>query len=236
MDAVKASTTADGNSPGAGLTPSTVPINDLPKDEFRALYGPWHGLAPAEVATLLAGCPFRWWIAGGWAIEAGGGRARRHEDTDLAVLRHDLASVRAWLSRFHLWEAHDGTLRPLRPGDDITPEREQLWMRRDAYGPWLLDIVLSPSVDDEWIYKRDERIRLPLDDVGFVDAEQISYMRPEIVLLFKAKHVRKKDEADFATALDGLEDAGREFLIRALRLTLPAHPWLATLESRRSRC
>jgi hypothetical protein len=208
-----------------------VPINDLPEDEFQALYGPWRSLVPGEVATLLEGCPFRWWIAGGWAIEAGGGAPRHHEDTDLAVLRDDLASVRAWLSTFHLWETHDGTLRPLRPGDDMTPEREQLWMRRGAYGPWLLDIVLSPSTGDEWVYKRDERIRLPLDEVGFVGTDQIRYMRPEVILLFKAKNVRPKDEADFASALERLDEAGRAFLIRALRLTLPAHPWLEALES-----
>lgn len=211
--------------------PRTTSIDDLSEDEFQLLYGPWRGLAPGEVAVLFEGCPFRWWIAGGWAIEAAGGSPRRHEDTDVAILRDDLASVRAWLSPFHLWEAHDGTLRPLLPRDDLTPEREQLWMRRDANGPWLLDLVMSPSAGDEWIYKRDGRIHLSLDEIGVVGTNRIPYMRPELVLLFKAKYLRPKDQADFTSVLGRLGDSARAFLVDALRLTLPAHPWLKTLES-----
>jgi hypothetical protein len=210
--------------------PLTGPINDLPEDDFQALYGTWLGLTPAEVAELLAGAPFRWWIAGGWAIEASGGAPRHHGDTDIAVLRDDRGAVRAWLSAFHLWEAHDGALRPLLAGDDLTPERGQLWMRRDANGPWLLDIVFSPSDGGEWVYKRQNRVRLPLDRVGRIGADGIPYLRPEVVLLFKAKHVRPKDEADFASVLGRLDHSAQAFLIEALHLTLPNHPWLAALE------
>jgi hypothetical protein len=206
-------------------------INDLRDEEFQALYGPWRCLAPSAVRSLLQGCPFRWWIAGGWAIEVAGGASRHHEDTDVAVLKDDLAAVRRWLSAFHLWEAHDGALRPLLPGHDPTPEREQLWMRRDANGPWLLDLVFSPSEDADWIYKRDARIRLPLDEVGVVGTDGIPYLRPEVVVLFKAKHVRPKDQADFDSILPRLSRNAKAFLDAALRLTLPDHPWLQALDS-----
>lgn len=58
----------------------------------------------------------------------------------------------------------------------------------------------------------------------------IPYARPEIVLLFKAKHAhRSKDKADFAAVLPLLELARRRWLAQMLALVHPGHPWLAKL-------
>src|SRR5438067_1346887 len=102
--------------------------------EFQALYGRWEPLTPHQVRDLLADAPIRWWIAGGYALELGGAAPRPHDDIDVAVLFDDLPVLRERLSAFHLWEAHDG-LRPLLPGEELRPEREQLWLRRDASEP-----------------------------------------------------------------------------------------------------
>jgi len=205
------------------------PVNDLGEADFQHLYGRWRGLEPGAVGELLAEAPFRWWIAGGHAIEAAGAAHRAHRDTDVAVLKNDVAAVRAWLSGFHLWEAHDGTLRPLLEGDELQAGREQLWMRRDASGPWLLDLVFSPSSDIEWVYKRDERIRRPFDEVGFLGGGGLPCLRPELVLLFKAKNVRPKDDADFTSVLPALGIEERRWLLSALQLTVPACPWILRL-------
>jgi len=58
-------------------------LDQLDDESFQRLYGRWEGMTPAEVAALLDGAPFRWWVAGGWAAEAAGGTGRRHEDTDV---------------------------------------------------------------------------------------------------------------------------------------------------------
>lgn len=200
------------------------------EQEFQALYGPWAPMPPADVARLLSGCGWRWWIAGGWALEAAGAPPRSHGDTDVAVLRRDLAGVRSWLKGFHLWEAHSGSLRPLIAGEEMAPDRQQLWVRRDAYNPWVLDIVFSPADGDEWVYKRDESIRLGLDDVGHV-IDGVPYFKPELVLLFKAKQRRPKDEADFAAVAPRLDARGRRFLLDGIRTTEPDSPWITELEA-----
>jgi hypothetical protein len=200
------------------------------EEEFRRLYGPWQPMQPGEVAELLSGCGFRWWVAGGLALEAVGADRRAHGDTDLAVLRRELPLVRGWLSGFHLWEAHSGALRPLRPGEAMTAAREQLWMRKDAYGPWLLDLVFSPSKGTDWIYKRHHGIRLPIESIGHVIGG-IPYLRPEIVLLFKDKHHLAEDEADFGSTLPLLDASARAFLLEALRLSAPRSPWIERLQS-----
>ena len=200
-------------------------------EEFQALYGPWAGLSPDGVRELLDGGGFRWWVAGGWAIEAATGVARPHEDTDVVVLFDDLAAIREHLRDFHLWEAHEGALRPLRPAEELREEREQLWVRREAMQPWLVDLLLTPSEDGRWLFKRDHRISLPLDEVG-ATTDGISYLLPEIVLLHKARAAREKDEADFDSLLPLLDDRARAWLDGALALAHPEHPWRARLAAR----
>ena len=100
----------------------------MDEQEFQALYGRWQPFTPAEVRGLLARAPFRWWLAGGWALELAGAAPRRHEDIDVGVSFDDLEAVREAFRDFHLWEAHEG-LRPLLPGEELRAGREQLWVR-----------------------------------------------------------------------------------------------------------
>jgi hypothetical protein len=60
----------------------------------------------------------------------------------------------------------------------------------------------------------------------------IPYGRPEIVLLYKAKHARPKDDADFAAVLPLLEPGRRRWLADALELVHPGHRWLAAILDR----
>ena len=43
-------------------------------------------------------------------------------------------------------------------------------------------------------------------------------------------YTRAADELDFRVAREILEDEPRDWLIDALRLTAPSHPWLKSLE------
>ncbi len=174
-------------------------LDELDEAASQALYGHWDPLQPGQVAELLAGSGVRWWIAGGRAARAGSA-ARHHDDTDVAVDVRGLEALRAHLSDWHLWEAHDGTLRPLLPWDTMLAGREQLWMRRDSTHPWRLDILLDHSSDygpDQWVFKKDDRVRIAWDQALQV-IDGISYLRPELALLHKAHLDRPKDRADLA--------------------------------------
>lgn len=203
-------------------------MDELSEEAFQQLYGRWQPYTPQEVAQLLDGAPFPWWIAGGWALEASGAPPRKHADTDVVVLFDDLAAIRSWLSDFHLWEAHAGTLRPLLPDDPLLAERDGLWVRRNADNPWVCDLLLTRSKDGRWLFKRDARISLPLDQLGRT-IDGIPYLRPSVVLLHKAKALRDKDQADFEGILPQLGDAESAWLDQALATAHPAHPWRARL-------
>ena len=137
-------------------------------------------------------------------------------------------AVRAWFAEYHLWEAHSGTLRPLVPGDTLREGPEQLWVRRNAESPWVCDLLLTPSRHGQWLFKRDARVSLPLDQLGRT-IDGIPYLRPSVVLLHKAKALRDKDQQDFEGMLPCLANGERVWLDEALAMAHPDHPWRARL-------
>jgi len=72
-------------------------------------------------------------------------------------------------------------------------------------------------------------LRRPYADVVRVLAG-IPYLVPEIVLLFKAKHARPKDGADFDEMLPHLESSAKAWLADALARVHPGHAWLQRLD------
>ena len=57
----------------------------------------------------------------------------------------------------------------------------------------------------------------------------IRYERPEVSLLYKAKHDRPKDRADFDVTLPLLDTDAVEWLKQALQQAHPGHAWLDRL-------
>lgn len=194
--------------------------------EFYRWYGPWATQTPAEVAALFAGMPARWWIFGGWSIEAFTGRSRAHEDVDTGVLRSDLPVLLEHLLPTHcVWSNLSGTLRPLRTPEELLEGCRQLWVRKDGASPWLFDVGLNPHDGDTWICARDETLRLPMNEVLY-EQGGVSYQRPEITLLLKAWLDRPKDRADLAATVPLLAPDRLAWLNAMLERTHPGHAWL----------
>jgi hypothetical protein len=194
-------------------------LNDLDEEAFQLLYGRWDPLEPNQVAELFSGASLRWYVAGGRAARMGA-PARHHEDIDIVVRAEDLGQLREVLADWHLWEANSGSLRPLLPRVAISEGCQGLWARRNSRGPWQIDLLLDRS-GDEWVFKRDERIRLPWEHaLHMVDG--ISYLRPEIALLHKAHLDRPKDRGDLAVAQ--LDTDARAWLAQTLE-QLGHHSW-----------
>jgi hypothetical protein len=139
----------------------------------------WEPLGLDEAVALMNGFPRPWWVAGGYAIELHVGRAvREHEDVDLLVLRDDQEAIRAQLPGWEAQVAHDGRLEPWPAGHLIERPRSGLWARRDPGGPWQLQLLLAERDRDTWWYRRDERIRLPLAEIGLRTSDGVPYLRP----------------------------------------------------------
>lgn len=218
------------HDPRAPIADSPNVQDELPEDEFLALMGAWHVLAPAAVAHLLSDAPFDWWLTGGWALELVSGQSRPHDDVDVAFLLRDLPALRQWAAdqRLHLWAPGPARLRPVLAGIRVEDDEEQFWLRRDAASPWLLDLLATPTDGDDWVFKKDERITRPLDE-AMTHVDGIPIVAPEIGLLFKAAHDRPKDRADLESVLPHLARDQRTWLADSLRTWQGQHPWLELL-------
>jgi hypothetical protein len=207
-------------------------VPELTDEEFHRIYGPIRALTPLEVAAFFAGATFRWWIAGGQSLELEEEPRRPHDDLEVGIIRDELPQVRSFLSDYHLWDTHAGALHFVSPDYELPTDHEQLWLRRDAFSPWLMDLMLTPVEGETWFYKRDRRISRPLEQVVHAGPGGIPYQRPEVTLLYKARRLAPKDELDFAATLPRLAGADREWLRAAIALSEPAdHPWLKRLQT-----
>jgi hypothetical protein len=197
-------------------------------EEFFRWYGTWAPLDPQGLVRLMDGFVRPWWVVGGWSVEAFTGHAREHEDVDLSILACDLTAFREHVGDdWNLWSNHGGTLRPF---NDRHPEvldvRSQVWIRRSAADPWIVDLVITPDRDGLWTSKRDPDHVAPLEDVTWVAADGVRYLRPEVTLLYKAALHRPKDDRDLARVWPLLDRGPRDWLREAMDRLYPGHPWL----------
>ena len=199
----------------------------LDHDEIVRLYGPWRARTPRDAAELFEGYAGRWWIAGGWAIEAFTGVSRPHGDVDPSIPRSDVQTLRRHVSgRLDVWEADEGVLRPVvDEAHRLSETCENLWLRPGGADPWEYDVILMHASPTTWTYKRDVRISRPLDEILW-EREGITYLRPEVQLLHKAPRLRPKDQADFDACEPLLDPEPRAWLRTALATAHPGHPWL----------
>ncbi|MQA85546.1 MAG: amino acid transporter [Streptosporangiales bacterium] len=196
--------------------------------------GPWEPASPPEVAAIFAGCQAPWWIAGGYAIQLAVGRTvREHTDIDVQVLRRDQLTVQQALPDWQ-WHAAapPGSLRPWRPGERLEAGVHHIWCRPGPGQPWRIQIMLDESSADDWVSRRDPRIRRPITSLGRITTDGIPYLAPEIQLFYNAKAPQPKHETDFSAVLPILTGPQRQWLHNALRLTYgPLHPWCVRLRT-----
>ena len=194
----------------------------------------WDAWRPEQVTQLLEGVGVPWYVAAGWAIDLFlGGERREHEDLEIAVpnTRFDeLAAVLGGFEIFVITAPHEAM--PLSAARDRLAGTHQTWIREPETGLWRFDVFREPSDGSTWICRRDPSIRLPYDQVIEWTASGVPYGRPEIVLLFKARHAQQeKNQADFEATVPRLDDERRRWLRDALRRVHPGHAWLGELEA-----
>ena len=188
----------------------------------------WQAWRPDELEPRLRHLGEPWAFAAGWAIELFvGGEPRPHDDLEIVVRRESFPAVREALPELEWFVVGDGAAWPL---DDAPEEPFQTWGREGANGLWRIDVFRDRWEGDTWVCRRDPAIRRPVAEVIDRTDDGVPYLAPEVVLLFKAKAAREKDELDLERALPLLEPARRAWLADALRLVHPGHAWIDVVE------
>ncbi|MEU5582614.1 hypothetical protein ABZ791_27840 [Streptomyces huasconensis] len=184
---------------------------------------------PEQVAERLRGVNAPWCVAAGWALDLfRGEQTRPHGDLEIAVPAAAYPEIR---DRFpeYVFDAVGSGRVWAAAGTDALAATHQTWLRDPATGQFLFDVFREPHEGGTWICRRDESLRLPYDAIIERTAEGVPYLLPELVLLFKAKARRPKDQADFEGVLPLLGRARLRVLREWLERVHPGHPWLAEL-------
>lgn len=192
--------------------------------------GPWEPMTVAAVAGRFDDAPFRWWMAGGHALEAhlsdGADGWRQHEDIDVGVCRQDAPALFEALHGWDIQIAASGELSPW-DGTALDPDGSDhagnnLWCRPTPSAPWMLDVLIGDGNDHDWIYRRDTSVHRPWTEAVLHSRSGLPYLAPEIQLLFKSKTIRPKDAVDAAHVIPELDAHRQTWLAAQLP---PEHSW-----------
>lgn len=189
----------------------------------------WEAWRPEQIADLLEPVELPWAVAAGWAIDLHlGGDHREHGDLEIAVPRPRFGELLPLLDDFELWvPIGDGKgLKPFEPDS----ESHQTWAREPTTHLWRFDVFREPADGATWICRRDERLSMTYPELIRRTPDGIPYVRPDVTLLFKARHSHEeKNEDDFSATLPTLRREERAWLRHALELAHPGHEWIVRL-------
>jgi hypothetical protein len=193
-------------------------------------------MLPTEAVALLSSVSAPWWVAGGWALDLYvGERTREHGDLDIGILRCQARQLIGALAAWEFFEARNGLLSQLEAGRKPRPDVNSLWCRPIGAASWTMEVLLDASEQDFWVYRRQTKIRRPFTEVIRRSPGDIPYLAPEVQLLYKARSMRPRDQADFARVAPRLDPVARAWLRKSLSATHPAHTWISALDGSATR-
>jgi len=183
------------------------------------------------VRDAFAGFDAPWFFCGGTALDLFLGRAiRPRHDIDTGVLRLHQQKLFHHFGAEQLFYVENKQLHAWN-GKELSLPIHELYLEGGAFtAKNKLEILLSESDGDDWIYRRDPTLKMPITAV-VLHHEGVPYLAPELVLLFKSKHMRPQDETDFVAILPSLGAKRRRWLADALHRTAPEHVWLPALKA-----
>lgn len=203
-----------------GLSRSTNRMSTT-DDEFKPV---------SEVRKMMHGFPAQWFVAGGWAVDLFlGYESRKHEDIEIGIWRLDQNVFRKFLHGWKFKKVEDGYNTRWEEDEWLELPIHEIVARSKTEPPYDLEVLLQEQVDGQWAYRRDMEIRCDLHNVVLRSPAGVPYLAPEIVLLFKAKKNRDKDDRDFALVREKLPTERKNWLVNALAQYDPKHKWLTRI-------
>jgi len=172
-----------------------------------------------------------WFFCGGWAVDLWlGKKTRDHADIEIGVFREDQLAIQAHFDSWDLNIVENGVEKEwLRELKIQLPLHEI----QATNGNKRLEILLNEKKSDDenvWAYRRDELCFLRMEKAVLVSVSGFPYLAPEIVLLYKSKASKEKDQLDFDILLPTLSEEQKGWLMRKIEKTAGnEHPWLKVL-------
>jgi len=187
-----------------------------------------------EAAHIMREFSAPWHVAGGWAIDLFLGQiTREHGDIEIGIYRCDQAALWPLLPGWKFEKAIDtpegGEWVAWERGEELNLPVHQIKVTRGGEGLVEFEFFLNEREGSLWKSRRHAGLMVSADEAALDSFLGIPIVSPEIQLLFKAKHTRAKDIADFEKTLPRLNQSQIDWLFGALSQYHPDHPWLASV-------
>lgn len=181
--------------------------------------------------SLMHGFQLPWCVAGGWALDLFLGHPTRpHADVEIAIFRDDQGAIKAHLAGWQFFKMVGGKRRYWTNDEPpLALPVHEIHAESAGHPPRGLEVLLNERKGKHWVFRRKKSVRRRMEHVIVKTAHGVPILAPEIVLLYKAKDPREKDEADFEAARGALGGERREWLRLALEDAHPEHAWLKQL-------
>lgn len=171
-----------------------------------------------------------WAVCGGWAIDLFVQRKTRpHKDVDIAVFRSDQLILQSFLMEqgWQLQKAVQGELIAWEKDEFLVLPIHNIWCHHPDYPPNMLEVLFSDRDGENFCFRTDFSIQLPLTQTFIISTSGVPILVPEIVLLHKSRHLDNPDyQQDFEVCESHLTDESRTWLRQALYQLHGEHIWL----------
>lgn len=166
------------------------------------------------VVTLMSGFPAPWCVAGGWAIDLFLGRmTRAHDDVDVAVFREDQRAIHDCWPHWSKQKVVAGTFQDWPADEWLSLPIHEIHIQSPDEPPRVVEFLLNERDGERWIFRRNPAVTLPIGELIRTGAGGVPILAPAVVLLYKAKNPRPKDEEDFQVTVPHM--AAAELRMRA---------------------
>jgi hypothetical protein len=183
---------------------------------------------PEIVQSLMREFEPDWFIAGGWAIDLFLEKTTRvHDDIEIAIFRKDQLALQEFLRGWNLQIAANGALSEWKKDEFLELPVHAIHCFSESAELTFLEVLLNESGNGVWQFRRHRQITKPLPEVYLTNNAGIKFLCPEIVLLYKSKAPREKDEQDFRAAMERMSPESKKWLKSALLTCHRQHPWRA---------
>ncbi|MGH9948577.1 MAG: nucleotidyltransferase domain-containing protein [Pyrinomonadaceae bacterium] len=185
---------------------------------------------PLQVSRLMRDFKPAWFVAGGWAIDLFLEKQTRvHEDVEIALFRKDQITFHDYFEGWLLQKLVNGEALVWNRSEWLTLPIHEVQCYKETAQPQQIEILLNESNETDWLYRRNPKVRRSLVKVQLESSAGVKFLCPEIVLLYKSKHPRAKDERDLQTVVKYLDAEQKKWLKDAIGVCDEKHRWLKHL-------
>jgi len=180
---------------------------------------------PKRIAKLFEQYKGKWMIAGGWAIDLFlNKQTRNHSDIEIAIPRNEQLAIKSYLEYWRLDYIKSAKAIPWIKDDFLELPIHEIY---GIYGGEKIEILLNELDGKKWKYRRNLKIEYPSEKTMITSKFNIPILCPEIVLLYKSKSYRKKDEDDLQNSIEMIGSENLKWLCAAIQKTHGFnHKWI----------